>query len=347
MIRVHQVKQLAQRWVEQEPSRLPGFRGAFLRGSINSMNDRALFPAPSDVDIAVITDGKRPAGRSSKFLYADVILEVTYPPAKDYLVADELLADYRRVGGFERSNILSDPSGGLSKLQSAVSREFTDRKWVRLRCEDAMANCRSYIASLSKADPIHTQAISWNFATGITTHVLLAAGLKNATVRKRYVAVRELLTEYGKIDLHETLLDLLGCAELSRDQVEQHLQQLAVAFDHAIAIGNTSYPFSSDISALSRPIAIDGSRELIESGLHREAVFWLVTSYARCQTIFSSDASPEIKRRFEPGFKELLADLGIAGFTDFQRRTERLEMFLPELWLEAEAIMSANPEIRS
>ncbi|MBI3971586.1 MAG: hypothetical protein HY332_09890 [Chloroflexi bacterium] len=58
---------------------------------------------------------------------------------------------------------------------------------------------------------------------GVTTYVLLAAGLKNPTVRKRYVAARELLAEYGRLDFHEPFLALLGCAEMDRERVEHHL----------------------------------------------------------------------------------------------------------------------------
>jgi hypothetical protein len=54
------------------------------------------------------------------------------------------------------------------------------------------------------------------FRRGITTHVLLVAGLRNPTVRNRYVAVRELLADYNAVELHEWLLELLGAARISR-----------------------------------------------------------------------------------------------------------------------------------
>ena len=45
-------------------------------------------------------------------------------------------------------------------------------------------------------------------------------------------------------------------------------------------------PAASDVDVVvitpaARPIAIDGSRELIEAGAHREAVFWIVATFAR------------------------------------------------------------------
>jgi hypothetical protein len=171
------------------------------------------------------------------------------------------------------------------------------------------------------------------------------AGLKNPTVRRRYVAARELLADYRRLDFYETLLELLGCARMSRARVEQHLAALAAVFDAAKAAIATPFFFASDISDIARPIAIDGSRELIERGCHREAIVWMVATYSRCQKALYHDAPVEMRDRFSPGYRLLLGDLGITSFTDLQRRGEQIKAFLPRLWEVAEAIMAANPEI--
>lgn len=54
------------------------------------------------------------------------------------------------------------------------------------------------------------QAQGWVFPTGIMTHVLLVAGLRNPTVRRRYEAARDLLADHDGLDLHDRLLELLG-----------------------------------------------------------------------------------------------------------------------------------------
>ncbi|MFJ4922952.1 hypothetical protein [Streptomyces sp. NPDC088725] len=64
-----------------------------------------------------------------------------------------------------------------------------------------------------------------------------------------------------------------------------------------------------------RPIAIDGSRELIDGGLHREAVFWIVAAFARCHTVLAADA-PDAHRAWEPEFLAAVADLGILSAGD-------------------------------
>ncbi|MDF2744788.1 MAG: hypothetical protein K0S88_6166, partial [Actinomycetia bacterium] len=128
--------------------------------------------------------------------------------------------------------------------------------------------------------------LAWLFPTGVTTHVLLTAGLRNPTVRLRYLAAR-------------TLLTLLGCAELPRERVERHLTAMTAAFDTAAAV--------------------DGSRDLVGRGHHREAVFWIAATYARCLAILASDA-PAAAPGHTPGFVELLGDLGIASPADLGRR---------------------------
>jgi len=96
------------------------------------------------------------------------------------------------------------------------------------------------------------------------------------------------LTEYGQPEFQETLLELLGAAPLSRARVAQHLTTLTDIFDLAVKAIQTPFPFACDLSDIARPSAIDGSLELIERGHHREAMFWIAVTYARCQKVLSS-----------------------------------------------------------
>jgi len=212
-------------------------------------------------------------------------------------------------------------------------------------CEHARRRVLEHLRSSTKSAPLHDQVTAWLFGTGVTTHVLLVAGLRNPTVRARYVAARDLLLDYGRPEFHETLLTLLGCAGMRRERVEQHLAALATVFDAAASVIRTPFPFASDLTDAARPIAIDGSRDLIERGLHREAVFWIVATYSRCQLVLHHDAPREMEEEFSPGYRELLADLGVASSADLQRRSQEVEEFLPRLWQEAEAIMAANSSI--
>ena len=54
------------------------------------------------------------------------------------------------------------------------------------------------LQSLEELAPLHGQVTAWLFGTSLTTLILLVAGLRAPTVRRRYVEARELLVEHGR-----------------------------------------------------------------------------------------------------------------------------------------------------
>jgi len=344
---VEQAKAVARQWVIEEGSRVPGFYGAFYHGTVAWLPDAASLTATSDVDVMVVLADPDPPVKLGKFRYRGVLLEASYLPSDQLQSPDLVLGQSHLAGSLRTASIILDPSGRLTALQAAVARDYAKRRWVYQRCEHARDKLLGYLRALNESEsaPLHEQVTAWLFATGITTHVLLVAGLQNPTVRRRYLAARELLADYGHVAFYETLLELLGCARISQARVEQHLAALAEVFDVAAAVVKTPFPFASDLSTVARPIAIDGSRELIERGDHREAIFWIVATASRCQQVLYHDAPVELQERFRPGYRRLLADLGIASFADLRRRGAQVEDFLPRLWEVAEAIMAANQGI--
>ena len=340
---VRTAKTIACQWVMAEAVSLPGFAGAFYHGSTNWLPDHAVLPTTSDLDIMVVFSDP-PAVKLGKFIYQGVLLEVSYLSSNQLCSAETVLGQYHLAGSFHSASVIADPSGALTQLQTAVAASYAKPYWVEQRCEDARSRILGNLASIKADTPFHDQVTSWLFGTGVTTHVLLVAGLRNPTVRRRYVAVRELLAEYGYRDFHEKLLDLLGCAKMNSAQVAEHLAALTAIFDVAKTVIKTPFFFASDLNDLSRPIAIDGSREMIEQGLHREAIFWIVATYCRCLKVLYHDA-PERYAQFMPRFQSLLTDLGIRSFTDLQQRGEQVRTFLPQLWQIAQAIRTANPQI--
>lgn len=341
---VKHAKDVARQWVMEEGQNIPGFLGAYLAGSTLWLPDDAILPASSDVDVFVVLADPPPL-KLGKFFYRDVILEISYMPSDQLQSPDQILSNSFMAGSFRIPNLIVDPSGQLTKLQAVVSRNYAKRHWVRKRCEHARDKVLGMLRSLSASTPFHDQVTAWLFGTSVTTHVLLVAGLKNPTVRRRYLAARELLMDYGHADFYEVLLEMLGCAGMSQRRAEYHLAAVTEAFDVAKTLAKTPYQFASDISEISRPIAIDGSRELITRGYHREAIFFLVATYSRCQHVLYHDASVEIQDRCGIGYRQLLVELGIVSFTDLQQRCEQVKGFLPRVWEVADAIMDANPGI--
>lgn len=342
---VRDAKAIARDWIVAEAAKLPGFGGAYLAGSTTWLPADAALPTGSDVDVMVVLDDPTPPQKLGKFVYRGVLLEVSYLPADRLESPAQVLADYHLAGSLRTPSVVLDPTGRLTALQAAVSRDFAKRQWVVRRCEHARSRIATLLRQLNEAAaPFHDQVTTWLFATGITTHVLLTAGLRNPTVRLRYVAARDLLADYGRLDVYPALLALLGCAALSRPRVEQHLSSLTAVFDVAKTRDKTPFFFASDISDAARPIAIDGSRALIARGDQREAVFWIVATYSRCLKILFH-AAPDLYVRFLPGYRALLGDLGITSLADLQRRGAQVSAFLPRLWAVTGAILTANPGI--
>ncbi|MEU4535932.1 hypothetical protein AB0G15_13820 [Streptosporangium sp. NPDC023825] len=331
-------------WINRHARRDDGYLGAYFTGSTAGMDPDAALPTGSDIDVAVVTSSGLPQPKIGKVAHRDVLLDITHFPAKVFASAEDVLSHYHLAHGLRTDNFIEDTTGELRALQKRVARHFAERNWVIRRCADAREKSEAGWRGITADAPWHDQVTTWLFATGVMTHVLLVAALRNPTVRLRYVAVRSVLADYGHAEMYDALLDSVGCTSLSADRTAHHHRALATVFDQAAALGRTPFFFSSEITPLARPIAIDSTQQLIERGDHREVVFWIAATFARCHKILATDA-PEALRRLAPAFDEFLADLGIESTSDLTARAATSAAFIPTVWETAEAIMSANPDI--
>lgn len=303
--------------------------GAFLHGSITWLPDDAELPVTSDVDVMVVVDDDIPGQKPGKFRYAGVLLEVSLISLSELSSPGQVLGNAHLAGSLHRPGILSDPTGYLTALQRLVERHFPDETWVKRRCADVEAKMRRPFPAVDA--PFLEQVNAWLFPTGLTAHLFLVAGLCNPTVRLRYLAVRDLLSDHGKSAEYAGLLEDLGITDMTSECALGHLSALERAFaDAALAIRSPSpFFFAADISPHGYPVAIDGTRELIERGDHREAIFWLTATSVRCQQVLNRDA-PHLLPTHAPGFMALLADMGIRDRNDLIARREAMLMQLPE-----------------
>ncbi|MFF3990643.1 hypothetical protein ACFY0B_39580 [Streptomyces sp. NPDC001797] len=343
-MKVGLARSAAIQWVAQHARPDAGFRGAYFSGSTVGLPDDAELSPSSDVDIFVVTAQEDPPAKPGKLRFQNALLEVSYLPWTELASADDVLASYHLAGSFRTDAIIDDPTGDLHKLHAYISRHFAARPWVRRRCQDARHRIETRLAAIDTSAPFHEQVISWLFPTGVTCHVLLVAALRNPTVRLRYLAAREVLTDYGHLSLYPELLNLLGCSHLTAQRVQHHLRELATTFDATVQVAKTPFFFSSDITPTARPIAIDGSQRLIDSGDHHEAVFWIVATFARCHIILAADA-PQLHDALAPAFQAAVTDLGISSTRDLIHRAEEVTRFLPRLWQTTESILGSNPKL--
>ena len=88
----------------------------------------------------------------------------------------------------------------------------------------------------------------------------------------------------------------------------------------------------------ARPVVAQGCAELVAAGAHREAMFWVVATFARCHAILAADA-PEREVVVRPAFEAALADLGVASVADRRRRADEVLAALPGWCAVADAMV--------
>lgn len=337
---VEQAHAVAQEWVEQYASHLAGFQGAYLSGSFVTASSGESWPRTSDIDIVVITGGEPPEKKPGKFPYRGALLEVTLIPMREYASKEHILSTHYLAFELNAGVLLADPMGWLHPLHEQVKAEYGKEQWVLARCHSFIDRIQSGVNRFDPNAPFHEQVTQWLFPTGITAFPILAAALKNCTVRKRYTAARLVLETYGLMDFYKRLIGLLTGGSFSPDRLPGHMAELETTFDMAgkTAGPSSGYPFRSDIRPFSRPVAINGCRDLLASPYPAEAIFWMAATFARCHAILSMDA-PGLHAQRLPAFRAFMAEIGIPDPTAFPARNKALLTFLPEVEATAGIIL--------
>jgi hypothetical protein len=209
--------------------------------SLAAMSDDALFPATSDVDIKVVTEDQHPPDTFRKFLSAGVMLEISSISSDQFQSPETILGSYHAAGHFTTPNIIADPSGQLTTIQAAVSRQYAQRQWVYKRCENARDWLLTSLQWLNETDPLPNQVFAWLYATSIPTHIVLVADLQNPTVRRMFVAARDVLAKYRYLALHESLLGILGSARMNQEQASDLLGVCSTVFDNTKQVIKTPF----------------------------------------------------------------------------------------------------------
>lgn len=132
--------------------------------------------------------------------------------------------------------------------------------------------------------------------------------------------MRDVLDVYGRPELQELMLRLLGFGHLSRQQVELYLRDCAEAFDRAAAITRTPVPFQFKLQPHVRPYLVGGAQELIDQGYHREAMFWISGFLGFANTAIQCDAPADEKPYFQAKFDRLIDEIGLRTPADIAER---------------------------
>ncbi|MEV1144394.1 hypothetical protein [Micromonospora sp. NPDC049799] len=325
-MRVDAARAVAVDWVRAECRRDPAIRGAFFSGSTVAMAADADLPVCSDVDVVLVRD--EPAAKVGKFRHRDVLVEVTSVTWDDLGTPEDVLGSWVFAPSFRTDTVVVDPTGRLAALRERVSAGFAEAVWVRRRCAGVRRRVEDGLRVRDASAPLHAQVTAWLFPTSMVALLPVVAALRDPTVRRRYVVARAVLAEVGAVDRYPELLGLLDGGGVGAGRVREHLAGMTRAFDEAARVARTPVFFAADITPVARVVAVDGGAELVEAGWHREAMFWILATYARCHAILAADA-PEREVALRPAFEAALADLGVLSAVDRWRRAEAALALLP------------------
>ena len=335
---IKEARAIAADWVRgREP------RAAFYTGSSLDLADRAELSAESDLDIVVVSDGPAP-DKIGKVVHRGVRLDVSFLDRRELANPDAIARIHYLAPSFRsESAIIVDADGELRAVHDHVAPIFGRSDVVWGRCENVLSRMMSGLSRVGELASWPTQLLGWLFPISLPTQLLLVAGCRNPTVRLRYLRTRELLVDHQLTGHYPALLELLGCLAVTPATVLRHLDTLGAVFDATTDVPS-DLAFAADLSADSRPVAIDGTRRLVQEGDHREAVFWLMVTFARCQVTLDLAPDPGSADQHRPLLDAAAADLlGVSEPADLQRRARSAERWLPELSTTARKIITELP----
>ncbi len=341
---VGQVITYAKEWVELYGSRIPGFRGAHLMGSILALPHDAPFPSYRDVDFNIVCEGA-PDTETHDVAYKGLILEYSTVSIERYRSPEDVLANPELAANLAVDGILADPVGVLAPLQQAVAAQYAQRRWVLARCgyekQVVMQALEGLRNATEPAESLWLLSSCILFLSGL----LAEACLRPPTHRRCLVLMGEVLHAQERADLHEAALQLLGLAHLRRHQVEQYLRDCAEAFDRAVAVTRTPVPFQFKLQAHVRPYIIAGAQEMIDQGYHREAMFWISGFLMFANAAIQHDAPDAERPIFQAKYDRLVAELGIQTPADVAMRLRDVDALATEIFAVADALIEQRPTL--
>lgn len=311
---------IATTWITE--SELP-FASAFIGGSVAYADPDSPYDAASDIDCYLVVDGDPPDGKIGKITVDGVLLDVSWMAWRQLLQAESnaVFASLLHFG-----KIVADTDGELTSLKQKIGSGFQSRSTINARLEDMRSRIRPLTTPVNQSQlPASEQVMNWLFPATLATHIPLVKACAPLTVRKRFLAAKQVMepTEY------EQLLALYGFDVISPERAQGWLDATATVFDATAELAVNSHRFwASDILSDAQPISIGGSQKLIDAGNHREALYWIIATSARCLTV-RADAGVD-SSGFLPAFEQMTNTLGI---TTAEQRAIRTTTIIK--WIES------------
>jgi hypothetical protein len=323
----------------------PGFKGAFLIGSINEMLDDVPFPIYRDIDVGVITDQVQEMENLETSVQGYIVESVLYAP-KLCENAEILLADNRYASNFAADSILLDPEDFLKPIHLQVAAEFNRRKWVTARCSDEMHEVKKALEDMKQVKNAGAYMIAFGRHVMFRTGALSCAHLRPPTHRRGLLHLRTTLANAGCADLYEELMTSSGLADITPADAEGFLQDAVDSFDRAIEVFKTPIPYAYKLEPFIRPYLLDGTRELFAENGYRESLFWIARFLIIACMVILNDGTEEEKPVIAARLARFTKALGLDTEEARQQRTAACEAFLPLVEAHIAQTLKNSPDIR-
>lgn len=261
----------------------PYASAAFVGGSSASAPPESELASDQDVDVYVLIEQEPPPGKIGKVRIDGALLDISWLNREVFehaLDADDAVMTSLLQFGL----VIHDPEGWLIPRQAEVRSRFATTSSIAARLASMRAKIRDGLARDSSHLSPAEQVMNWLFPSTLATHLPLIAALRPLTVRKRFVAAKAVMPA----NAYEELLSLYGFQSITPHQAQTWLDETADILDATREHAERSERFwATDL--LAPEIAIGGSQELINTGLYREALFWIIATRARCLVLFHDE----------------------------------------------------------
>lgn len=343
-MKVREVIELTSEWVTAYGSQTPGFRGAHLMGSINTMSEHEPFPAYRDVDFHLVLDIDENEP-NQELSYKGLILECASSSINAYRSLPSVLSDPGLCPNLVTDSILSDPTGMLRELHKGVEREYARRRWVTARCEYEKAQAVRHLDAMVKARSSGEVSFHLGMVLNFLSGLMAVSYLRMPTHRRLLILMKELLEQAGRSEVYERALDIYGCAHMTRAQMQSYLQEGIAAFDRAVEVHRTPSPYGFKLHPHVRPYFMEATQEMIDEGYHREAVVWIWVLYYLSNAAIQNDASEEEKPQFQSAFDRLLSGLDLLAPQAWPDRVQQAQELIDEISGIADGVVRCHPDI--
>lgn len=343
---VAEITALVQEWVLTQAGGIPDFMGAYLFGGITELPGDTLFPDYRDVDLIVVIRGKsRPQEENLEVDLKGVMLEVGFMGMERHSSAEILASDPSIAPNFIHTQILADPEHFLGPLQAAVITLHPQRKSVIARCNMEKERLFNALESFRQAGSVEGAWISlWDLLNNVSG-LLALADLRKPTHRRSLTLLKDILSAQGRLDLHEEALEIWGSAQMSRQRVQELLNETGSLFDRALQVKRSPSPFDFKLKPHLRPYFIAASQEIIDEGNHREATYWMMVGYIVASLALMKDALEQEKAAVAAAYQCLAEEVGIGSPAARLARYQMAQRYCGKITTLADRILEQNPAI--